>query len=115
MVFCASRNPALDNLIADDKAEIASSCPNTNIFKFFSRLASLSISFDDTDLAGTLAILDTISSISITSMTCLRSASEVIRCFAPASSITSIALSGKCLSVMYLSDNSAATRKASLE
>ena len=100
IVFCASLSPARDNFIADARAEIASSCPKTSIFRFFSRLPSLSISLDDTDLAGTLAIFETISSISATSISCLRSASAAIRCLAPASSITSIALSGKCLSVI---------------
>ena len=66
------------------------------------------MSDDDTDCSGIRAILAMMVSICETSMTLSSCSLRVIACRAPASSITSMALSGKKRSKMYLSDNLAA-------
>ena len=58
------------------------------------------------------AILAMMSSISLSPITFFCFDFGNIRCAAPASSITSIALSGKCLSLIYFADNSAAVLSA---
>ena len=90
----------------------ALSCPNTTLFKSRSKVFSLPRSSFDTLAGGMRAILATISSTSVLLMIFLRLDGAKMRCAAPASSITSIALSGKWRSLMYLALSSAAACKA---
>ena len=99
-------------LMADDSAKMAGSCPNTTLFKSRSRLFSLERSSFETLAGGIRAIFATMSSTSARVMVFFCLFFGRMRCAAPASSITSMALSGKCRSLMNLADNSAAACKA---
>ncbi len=68
----------------------------------------------ETFAGGMRAIFATISSISALPMVFLRLLATRMRWAAPASSITSIALSGRCRSLMYLADSSAAACSAAV-
>ena len=65
-----------------------------------------------TDFGGMRAILATTASISLAPMVFFRLASVTSIWLAPASSITSIALSGSLRSVMYLAERSTAVLMA---
>ena len=67
------------------------------------------------DCGGIRAILEMISSISNLPIVFFCLDLGKMRCAAPASSITSIALSGKCLSLIKRADNSAADVSAEAE
>ena len=103
--------PARDSLIADAKASMASSCPNTTRFKSRSKCSSTLLSSLDTVLGGIRAIFDTISSI-LSTVIKVSSCSALKRRCAPASSITSMALSGKKRSLINLADSSTADTNA---
>ena len=87
--------PARVILIALAKASIAGSCPNTTLLISRSKVCSLLRSSTVTDCGGIRAILATISSISGRPMVFFCLDLGRMRWAAPASSITSIALSGK--------------------
>ena len=86
--------PARAILIADAKASMAGSCPKTTLFKSRSKVCNLLRSSTLTDCAGIRAIFETISSISNRPIVFFCLDFGKIRCAAPASSMTSIALSG---------------------
>ena len=65
-----------------------------------------------TEVGGIRAIFEMMASMSTLPMTVLASALGLMRCAAPASSMTSMALSGRWRSVMYLADSSAAAVSA---
>ena len=88
-------NPARLSLIASVNTSIALSWPKTNIFNLLSRLCSTSRSLLEIDFSGIRAILAIMASISATLTVFLRRLAGAKRQRAPASSITSIALSGK--------------------
>ncbi|MCY1555903.1 hypothetical protein D9M68_926040 [compost metagenome] len=98
--FSGSRRPARASLIAEERAVMAESCPNTTVFRLCSSPLSSSASDFDTDLGGMRAIEAMVVSMSSTSITCLRWSSGSSFWLAPVSSITSIALSGSLRSVM---------------
>ena len=100
--------PARVILIAEDTASMALFCPNTVFFKSRSRYFNLARASVLTVFGGMRAIFAINSSISILVIFFLRCSTGNTRCAAPASSIKSIALSGKNRSFMYLADNSAA-------
>ncbi len=93
-------------------ASIAGSWPNTTLLRSRSRLLSLERSSLDTLAGGMRAIFATISSTSPRVMVFFCLPFGRMRCAAPASSMTSIALSGRCRSLMNLADNSAAACNA---
>ena len=99
-------------LIAEASASIAGSWPNTTLFRSRSRLFSLPRSSLDTLAGGMRAILATISSTSLRVIVFFCLFFGRMRCAAPASSITSIALSGRWRSLMNLADSSAAACSA---
>ena len=111
--FSGSRRPARLSLIADDSASIALSWPKTSRFSDFSRSFSTSASSLETFFGGMRAIFATTASISFEVMVLRRRLSGRRCCAAPASSITSIALSGSLRSWMYRADRSTAERIAS--
>ena len=94
---------------------IAVSCPNTTLFSDFSKSFNTSESFFEMRLDGIRAILAIISSISLTPITFFFLLGGNKLWAAPASSITSIALSGSFLSWIYLFASSTETFKHSLE
>ena len=85
--------------------------PNTTFFRSRSSVLSALRSSDDTFFAGMRAILATISSTSVLPMIFFCRDLGRIFCAAPASSITSIALSGRCRSLMKRAASSAALRQ----
>ncbi|MNK50568.1 hypothetical protein D3C87_694460 [compost metagenome] len=91
---------------------MALSWPNTTILRLRSRFFSTSLSEEETDFSGMRAIFATMASISGTLITFLRLLTGNKRCPAPASSITSMALSGRWRSLMYLAESSTAARMA---
>jgi len=95
-------------LIAADRASMAGSWPNTVFLRLRSRFFSCARSSVDTVCGGMRAILAMISSTSPLPIVFLRRDTGRMRWAAPASSITSIALSGRWRSLMYLADSSAA-------
>ena len=99
-------------LTAEAKTSKALSCPKTTLFKSRSKVCNLPRSSLDTLAGGMRAILATMSSISVLLMVFLRLDTGSMRCAAPASSMTSMALSGKWRSLMYLALNSAAACNA---
>ena len=107
-----SRNPERAILMAAARVSMASSCPYTTIFKSRSRLRRTSLSDVETVLGGMRAIFDTTSSISPTLTTLRRLDGGRSFCRAPASSMTSMALSGRKRSLMYRSESSTAVRTA---
>jgi hypothetical protein len=98
--FCGLPSPLRAILMEAESASIALSWPNTTAFRSRSRFFSWSRSSLETLRAGTRAIFETISSISGLPMTFFCLDFGRMRCSAPASSITSIALSGRCRSLM---------------
>ncbi len=87
---------------------MASSWPKTTNFKSLSKFANCLISFVETLFGGIRAILAITTSKSLTpnNFFLLYSGNNI--CEAPSSSITSIALSGNFLSLIYLILNSTA-------
>jgi hypothetical protein len=100
MGFSGSRRPARASLIEADSASIALSCPKTTRLSVPSRSLSTSASSLDTFLGGMRAILATTASISLAPMVLRRFDSVTRCCAAPASSMTSMALSGSLRSLM---------------
>ena len=98
--------------IADTNASIARFCPNTTFLRSRSSVFSELRSSDVTLRAGMRAIFATISSISVLLMTFFCFDFGRIFCAAPASSMTSIALSGRCRSLMKRAESSAAVVSA---
>jgi hypothetical protein len=98
--FSGSRSPARASLIAADRASIAVSWPNTSVFRSRSRVCSSALSSRLTLLGGIRAILATTASTSRMPMVFFRRDGGSSICAAPASSITSIALSGSLRSPM---------------
>ena len=109
--FSGWPRPARDSLIADASAWIASSCPKTESFRSRSSVSSRSRSEIDTLRGGILAIVATTCSMSLVRTIFLRWPAGCICTMAPASSMTSMALSGRWRSLMYFADSSAAARK----
>ena len=99
-------------LIAAASASIAGSWPKTTLFRSRSSVFSFERSSFETLAGGMRAILATISSTSVRVIVFFCLFFGRMRCAAPASSITSIALSGRCRSLMYLADSSAAACSA---
>ncbi len=97
--------------IAATSASIALSWPNTTFFRSRSSVFSALRSSEVTFFAGMRAILATISSISVLLITFFCFDFGRIFCAAPASSITSIALSGRWRSLMKRAESSAARRE----
>ena len=97
---------------AEANTSSALSWPNTTLFKSRSSVLSLLRSSLDTLAGGMRAIFATISSTSALLIVFLRLLGGRMRWAAPASSMTSIALSGKWRSLMYLALSSAAACKA---
>ena len=91
---------------------MASSWPKMTILSFSSRPLSASLSEVETWVEGMRAILATTCSTSPAPMVFLRRLGGSNCCAAPASSMTSMALSGMKRSVMYLAANSDAERSA---
>ena len=88
------------------RASIALSWPKTTVFKEISKLLKISASVFDILLGGILAILAITFSISLIPIVFFLSFSGSIICAAPASSITSIALSGNFLSCICFTERS---------
>jgi hypothetical protein len=99
-------------LIAEASASIAGSWPKTTLFRSRSSVFSFERSSLETLAGGMRAILATISSTSLRLIVFFCLFFGRMRCAAPASSITSIALSGRCRSLMYLAESSAAACSA---
>ena len=108
MGFCGLPSPERAILMAAASASMAWSCPNTTAFRSRSSLASALRSSLDTLRGGMRAILATISSISVLPMTFFCLLLGAMRCAAPASSMTSMALSGRWRSLMKRAESSAA-------
>ena len=104
-------SPARERLIDVTRALMASSCPKTTSFRPSSKFSSLVRSEVETLWVGTRAIFAMIFSISA-GLIFLRRVDPESRIKAPASSITSMALSGRNRSLRYLVDKSAAAFKA---
>ncbi len=81
-------------------------------FKSRSSVFNVLLSSLEMLLGGMRATLATTSSISLLPMVFLRFGLGRMRCAAPASSITSMALSGKKRSLIYLADSSTAVVSA---
>ena len=113
--FSGFPRPERAILIDAASASIAGSWPNTTFFRSRSIVASLLRSSDDTFCGGMRAILAMISSISTLPIVFLRLAGGRMRCAAPASSMTSMALSGRCRSLMKRAASSAAVVSALAE
>ena len=94
--------------IAATSASIAASWPNTTFFRSRPSVRNALRSSELTFLAGMRAILATISSTSFLPMTFFCFDFGRIFCAAPASSMTSIALSGRWRSLMKRAASSAA-------
>ncbi len=95
-------------LIAAASASIAGSWPNTTFLRFRSRFFNCARSSLDTVCGGMRAILAMISSTSFLPIVFFCFDFGRMRCAAPASSMTSIALSGRWRSLMNLAESSAA-------
>ena len=91
-------------LIAAASASIAGSWPNTTLFRSRSSVFSFERSSLETLAGGMRAIFATMSSTSGRVMVFFCLFLGRMRCAAPASSITSIALSGRCRSLMNLAE-----------
>jgi hypothetical protein len=98
--FCGLPSPERAILMAAESASIALSWPNTTALRSRSRFFRAERSSLETLRAGTRAIFETISSISGLPITFFCLDLGRMRCSAPASSITSIALSGRWRSLM---------------
>src|SRR5471032_177228 len=104
--------PARAILIADASASIAGSWPNTTLRRSRSMVCSLLRSSWLTVCGGMRAILAMMSSISVLPMVFFCFDFGRMRCAAPASSITSMALSGRWRSLMKRAASSAAVDSA---
>ena len=98
--FCGLPSPERAILMAAESASIALSWPKTVAFRSRSRFFSCVRSSEETLRVGMRAILAMISSISGLPITFFCFDLGRMRCSAPASSITSIALSGRWRSLM---------------
>ena len=107
-----SRSPARASLIAVESTSMAEFCPNTTIFSLSANPRNCSLSELETLFAGIRAILEMTNSISPTPTVFLRLLATCKRWKAPASSITSIALSGRKRSLICRLDSSAAVFSA---
>ncbi len=104
-----SFKPALERLIDLTTISTALSCPYISDFISESKVCNISISLLEIVTSGILAIDETTFSISFSDIcTVMSSSLQFILAEAPASSITSIALSGKNLSFIYLLESLAA-------
>ena len=112
MGFSGRARPDRAILMAAASASMDESWPNTTFFRSRSRYCSLLRSSLLTEVGGMRAILETMASMSALPITSLALSRGSTRCAAPASSITSMALSGRWRSVMYLADSSAAAVSA---
>ena len=110
--FCGLPRPERAIRIAATSASIARSCPNTTFLRSRSSVFSALRSSEVTFFAGMRAIFATISSISVLLITFFCFDFGRIFCAAPASSMTSIALSGRWRSLMNRADSSAAVVSA---
>ena len=108
-------NPLLVILMALARFSIALSCPKITAFRSRSRFLRACLSSLEIFFGGILAIFATISSISLLVITFFCLFLGRILCAAPASSITSMALSGRCLSLIYFAESSAALLIAATE
>ena len=104
--------PERDSLMQEASWVMAASWPKIVSLRSRSSVASLSRSLAETLLGGTRAILATVSSMSLTCTVLRRRLSGKRRRRAPASSMTSMALSGRWRSVMWRADSSTAERSA---
>jgi len=100
MGFSGRPRPERAILMAAARASMASSWPNTTFFRLRSRFLSWVRSSVDTVCGGMRAILAMMSSTSFLPTVFLRLDSGRMRWAAPASSITSMALSGRWRSLM---------------
>ena len=112
MGLSSSRKPERDILIAELSASIAGSWPKIVSFRSRSSVRRDLRSDAETLFAGILAIFATIFSTISTVTRSLRSSAGRSLRFAPASSMTSIALSGSRRSLMCFADSSAAAMSA---
>src|SRR6056297_3335987 len=103
MGWSGAASPARDLLMAVVRVSMAVSWPKITLSSLPGKDSREDLSAAVTLETGTLAILATIFSISL-GLTVLRRPSAVSFKKAPASSITSMALSGNNRSLMYLSD-----------
>ena len=110
--FVGEPRPDRESRIALANASIAASWPYTTCFSSGARLFRAVLSSLETLRGGMRAIFATTCSISGTPITGTRSFSGLIRCSAPASSITSMALSGRCRSTRCLAERSTADSSA---
>ncbi|KAG1224817.1 hypothetical protein G6F68_020043 [Rhizopus microsporus] len=101
--------------MAAASATMAPAWPNTTVFRPRSSVASLLRSSLETDCGGIRAILETMFSMSTLPITFFWRERGSRRCAAPASSITSMALSGSRRSPMCFTDRSTAACNASSE
>ncbi len=115
--LCFTRNPTRARFSVRVTKSIASPCPKIFSEILRSKLRNFSISLADTRCLGIFAIFATISSISDSPIT---EHTPSVPCFprdsfahAPASSIISIALSGRCLPWMYCTESLTAAANAS--
>ena len=113
--FAGSRKPERDILIAAANVSMAWSWPYTTIFRSRSKFRMTSLSDVETVFGGMRAIFDTTCSISATPIVFFRREGGSNLWEAPASSITSMALSGRWRSLMYRSASSVAKRIACRE
>ena len=100
-------------MIAADSASIALSWPKIVSFRLRSRFLSTSRSDSETFFGGMRAMRATTFSIWVTVTEGSRFSTGCKRKLAPASSTTSMALSGMCRSLMWRAASSAAARNAS--
>jgi hypothetical protein len=108
--FSGGRSPERASLIVATALEIAASCPKITACSSRSSPASCVLSSAETLLGGILAMRATMFSIACapTSGGGAGGGAAASRACAPASSITSMALSGRCRSLMCLPASSAA-------
>ena len=111
--FVSSLRPERDILIAAPSASIAASCPKIDNFRSRSSVRNTFLSDVDTLFGGIRAIFAMTFSTIVTVTRSSRSPSGCRRKLAPASSITSIALSGKRRSLICFAASSAAASSAS--
>ena len=110
--FSSFPRPERAIFIAVERPATALSWPKITILRLRSRFLSTLLSDADTVFGGIRAILDTMSSISPTEIVFRRLLGGTIRWRAPASSITSIALSGRNRSLINRLVSSTADRRA---
>ena len=109
--FSSTLKPALASFMAEDSFSTASFCQKITLFKFSSSFSKDFLSDVETVFSGILAIEATIFSISSSFIVFFLFEAGTNFCLAPASSTTSIALSGRNLSLICFEDNVAAAFK----